>query len=82
MDMDQAAVWLGGSILVMLGFVVVVIGCVVINNIIHKYWKPISLFTPDSWRGFHPPARYIHQEELDRIVPEFEKNNKASKENK
>jgi hypothetical protein len=37
MDMDQAAVWLAGSILTMLGFVALVIGCVVINNIIFNF---------------------------------------------
>ena len=45
MDMDQAAVWLAGSILTMMGFVVVVIGIVAINNIIHKYWKPVKSFS-------------------------------------
>ena len=43
MDMMQAAVFLAGSILTVLGFVVVVIGIVVVNNIIHKYWKPIKI---------------------------------------
>lgn len=55
MDMDQAAVWLAGSILFTIGIVVLVAGCVVINNVLHKYWKPIRVFTPDSWRGFYPP---------------------------
>jgi len=39
MDIDQAAVFLAGSILTALGFVIIVIAAVVINNIIHKYWK-------------------------------------------
>jgi hypothetical protein len=55
MDMDQAAVFLAGSILTALGFIVFVIAVVIINNILHKYWKPVSLFTPDSWKGFNPP---------------------------
>jgi len=62
MDMDQAAVFLGGSILTMLGFVIVVAGIVVINNIIHKYWKPVRIFTADSWH-INPPAGYPNQEE-------------------
>jgi hypothetical protein len=56
MDMDQAAVFLAGSILTALGFIVFVIAVVIINNILHKYWKPVSLFTPDSWKGFNPPT--------------------------
>jgi hypothetical protein len=45
MDMNQAAVWLAGSILTMLGFIVVVAGIIAINNLLHKYWKPVKLFT-------------------------------------
>jgi hypothetical protein len=56
MDMDQAAVFFAGSVLTMLGFVVIVVGVVVINNILHKFWKPLKLFTEDSWKGFNPPV--------------------------
>jgi hypothetical protein len=62
MDMDQAAVFLGGSILTMLGFVVVIIGIVAINNIIAKFWKPVRVFTPDSWTAINPPQQFINQE--------------------
>ena len=54
MDMDQAAVFLAGSILTALGFVVVIVAAVVVNNILHKYWKPIRIFTLDSWH-VNPP---------------------------
>jgi hypothetical protein len=57
MDMDQAAVWLAGSILFALGCVVIVCGIIVVNNVLHKYWKPVKIFTPDSWKGFYPPAQ-------------------------
>ena len=69
MDMDQAAVFLGGSILTMLGFLVVVAGIVAINNIISRYWKPVRLFTPDSWTGINPPQQFINQEQLDKKEP-------------
>ncbi len=62
MDMNQAAVFLGGSILIMLGFVIVVVGIVVINNIIYRYWKPVKIFHPDSWRAFNPPSTEINPE--------------------
>jgi len=61
MNMDQAAVWLAGSILTTLGFVVVIIGIVIINNILNKYWKPVKIFTHDSW-FINPPARFIEEE--------------------
>ena len=65
MDMTQAATFLGSSILLMMGIVVVIIGIVVINNILSKYWKPVRIFTPDSWKGFHPPFQYTEQEKID-----------------
>ena len=73
--MDQAAVWLAGSILTMLGMIVVVAGALVINNIIHKYWKPVRLFTSDSF-NINPPERFASQDELDRIAPELSKETK------
>ena len=64
MDMDSAAVWLAGSILVMLGFIVVIAGFIVVNNMIHKYWKPVRIFTADSFQPFnHVPMRYATEEE-------------------
>lgn len=67
MDMDQAAVWLAGSILTMLGFIVLVAGIVAINNILHKYWKPIRIFTADSWYINPPPNRFAEPEEV--VIP-------------
>ena len=64
MDMDQAAVWLAGSILTTLGFVVLIIGVVFVNNILHKYWKPVRMFTADSWSINPPPARFVEPEEV------------------
>ena len=46
MDMDTSATFLAGSILVMLGFVVIFAGITLINNILHKYWKPVKFFWP------------------------------------
>ena len=68
MDMDQAAVFLAGSILTMLGFIVVIAGIIAINNLLHKYWKPVKL-----WRYEEHPARFASQEELDRIAPVLDK---------
>lgn len=62
MDMDQAAVFLAGSILTAMGFIVLVAGVVVINNILHKFWKPITIF---KWLD-QPPQRFIEQEEPKR----------------
>ena len=66
MDMDQAAVWLAGSILTMLGLITVVAGVIAINNLLHKYWKPVRIFTADSWH-INPP-RYATESELKEIA--------------
>ena len=58
MDMDQAAVWLAGSILTTLGFIVVIAGIILVNNILHKYWKPVKIFSADSW-NVNPPMQFI-----------------------
>ena len=68
MDMDQAAVFLAGSILTALGFIVVVAAVVAVNNIIAKYWKPVRIFSADSWH-INPPSRFAHEEELAKIEP-------------
>lgn len=80
--MDQAAVWLAGSILFMLGFIVVITGLVIVNNIVHKYWKPIRVFTTDSWTlfGGSVERRFVTQDELDRIAPVLEEMKKENAE--
>ena len=60
MDMDQAAVFLAGSILTMLGFVVVVGGIVLINNLLANYWKPVTIFSKESW--FVNPPYEVREE--------------------
>ena len=69
MDMDQAAVWLAGSILFALGLIAIVAGIVVVNNIISKYWKPVRIFTHDSWSAINPPVRYATEAELAKVAP-------------
>ena len=66
MDMDQAAVFLAGSVLTALGFIVVVIGLVVINNIIARHWRPIRIFTEDSWKVLGGPARFAEPHEVEK----------------
>lgn len=64
--MDQAAVFLAGSVLTMMGFIVIVIGFVVINNIIHKYWKSFGWKFFPEWYGAHPTPRFAEPQELDK----------------
>jgi hypothetical protein len=64
MDMDQASVFLAGSILTGLGFIVIVATAVVINNIIHKYWKSF---------GWNLLPMYMQREEPVIEDPKMEK---------
>jgi predicted small integral membrane protein len=60
MDIDSAATFLASSILLGLGFIVVGIVLLVINNIFHKYWKPVQWsIIPEALRM--PPARFAEQ---------------------
>jgi hypothetical protein len=72
MDMDNAASVLAGTILAGLAIVIGVIVIVLINNILHKYWKPVRIFTNDSF-NFNPPQRFVTQDELNKVSPTFEK---------
>jgi putative Mn2+ efflux pump MntP len=63
--MDQAAVWLAGSILFALGCIVIIAGIIVVNNLLHKYWKPVQFF---KWAE-HPPMRFMSDEEAAKIAP-------------
>ena len=65
--MDQAAVFLAGSVLTMIGFVVVVIGVVIINNIIHKYWKPLGWFKSWGLTFDHSSARFAEPTEAQPL---------------
>lgn len=66
MDVDQAATFLAGSILTALGFIVLIIGMVVVNNIIAKYWKPVK------WTRYEfPSARFAEPHEI--VEPTIER---------
>lgn len=49
MDIEIASTFLAGGILTVIAFIVIVAGVCVINNILHKFWKPVKVFTEDSW---------------------------------
>ena len=63
--MDQSATFLAATILITIGTVIICAGIVVINNILHKYWKPITLI---KWQDYYNTPRFASQEELDRLT--------------
>jgi hypothetical protein len=72
MDIEVASTFLAGGILTVLAFVVIVAGVCVINNILHKFWKPIRIFTEDSWNlntgRFAEPE--VKKEEAKVVFPQ------------
>jgi hypothetical protein len=44
----------------MLSFIVVVGGVVIINNILSNFWKPVTIFSKESW--FVNPPYEVKQE--------------------
>jgi hypothetical protein len=57
MTIEQAAVFLSASILLSIGAIVLIAMIVIVNNIFHKYWKPITILRfleyPPTHMGTH-----------------------------
>lgn len=71
MDIESSANFLVGSILTGLGFCIIAIVIVFINNILSKYWKPVKII---YWQT--PPSRFATEEEMTRIAPLMDKDQK------
>jgi len=69
MIIEQMTNWLTGSILFALGCLVLVAGMILINNLLHKFWKPVTVvfIRNDS---IYPKLRFTTPD--DSKEPEFE----------
>jgi hypothetical protein len=72
MDVMTATTILAGTILTGISICLAVIVILVVNNLLHKYWKPVT------WRMLpeYQERRFATEEELDKInkiVPELSK---------
>ena len=65
MTMDQAATFLAGSILTGIGFIVVIAAILAINNLLHKYWKPVQII---KWYE-EPQVRFATEDEVKKLDP-------------
>jgi hypothetical protein len=74
MDMDQAAVFLAGSVLTALGFLIWICCILLINNLVAKYWKSWGWHIM-GWFPHNEPTRFMSQEEAERLVKEEEHAN-------
>ncbi len=44
MNMDVAAVFLASSLLIALGFIIWIGAILIVNNLLHRFWKPFNLY--------------------------------------
>jgi hypothetical protein len=54
MDLDTYLTFTMASLLISIGVIFLSLTAILLNNLLHKYWKPVRLFTEDSW-AFNPP---------------------------
>jgi glutathionylspermidine synthase len=74
MDMDQAAVFFAASVLTALGFLIWVGFVLLVNNLVHKYWKSWGW----SWMNVtnQQTVRFMSDEEAKLVEPTFGKAKK------
>ena len=79
MNIDQASNFLVGTILMGIGFCVITVIIVAINNLLHKFWKPVNFgnFAPKYM--FDTPQRFATPEELKKIEPTVDPVDNKSK---
>lgn len=70
MDMDNAAVFLAGSLLYAIGLLIILCGIVIANNILHKFWKGFGWSFMPSWMNEAP--RFATPEEAKKIAPHLD----------
>lgn len=63
MSMESMAFWLAGSVLFTLGIIVVITGIIIINNLLHKFWKPITVIIVRNDAAY-PKMRYSSEKEI------------------
>lgn len=78
MDLDNAATFLLSSIGYGMGVILWLIVAVVINNILSKFWKPVKIFTHDSW-FINPPAidKSVEPQEVSNARSEEKRNGRS-----
>jgi hypothetical protein len=76
MDMDQAAVFLAGSVLTALGGLVILGAVLIANNLIAKYWKTWGWQWMPHWAN--DPPRFVSEAEAEKIAPTMDKKVNAT----
>ena len=68
MNVEQSAMILISTLLLMLAMIIFTIGIVIINNIVHKYWKSFGWYS-----GWFESKRYmLTEQEYQKIAPHLD----------
>ena len=67
-QMTSSAIFLCSSILISLGIIVIVCMVVVINNILHRYWKHLG------WKMFQHPQYVFIEKDQEPTLDEKKKS--------
>jgi hypothetical protein len=62
MDVNQAAMFLAGSLLVGIAGIIIAGTVLILNNLFHKFWKPVKMV------AYHQPK----YEEQTKVAPVFD----------
>jgi hypothetical protein len=76
MIIQEMTNWLTGSILFALGCLVLVAGVILINNLLHKFWKPVTIVFMRN-DSVYPKLRFATVD--DSKEPEFESPKQVDK---
>jgi cytochrome b561 len=68
--MDNAAVFLAGSILYAMGLLIILAGIIAANNLIHRFWKSFGWTFVPHW--FNEQPRFMTPEEETKIAPHLD----------
>jgi hypothetical protein len=61
MDVSATSIFLVGSILLSLAMLILVSAVVLINNIIHKYWKPVKIYAYHTVERQQPEVQEVNK---------------------
>jgi len=75
MSIESASNFLVGSVLIAVGVLVLIACAVAINNLLHRFWKPVTVFSADSWALFGNSAT----DEYVRNHPEYKAAKQAER---
>ena len=75
MELETAVNFLGCSILISIGFLILLAAIIAGNNMVAVWWKSWGWSWIPHWA--QEPSRFMTQEEADRVAPHLEDEKKS-----